>query len=213
MNLNPVMKIKWFTFQEILNLYPARSPAYPHDPTTPADWFTKMLEDAGMEFAVYTLSQYFTDDVINEIVNALFWIVYCRHDEDYLYKVEVPWDEDYELQSADFKKAMKVVINVLNNTIARYVPILQQNEYASTDPVTPVKSVTTGRTRFNDTPQEEGEFNDEPHATNVSKSTSEIEVDSGSLVSRLNEMFKDFRSIILEWSNEFNQCFLKEEQL
>lgn len=206
-------KSKWFNFQEILNLYPAHAPSYPHDDVTPADWFTDMLEDADMEFAVYTLSQYFTDDLINEVVNALMWIVYCRHDEDYFYKLEMNCNEDHNLQTSDFKKAMKDLLNVLNLTLPRYVPILQQNEYASTDPVTPVKSVTTGKTRFNDTPQEEGEFNDEPHATNVSKSTSEIEVDSGSLVSRLNEMFKDFRSIMLDWSNEFNKLFLKEEQL
>lgn len=208
-----IKKSKWFNFQEVLNLYPSRAPSYPHDNVTSADWFTKMLEDANMEFAVYTLSQYYTDDLINEIVNALMWIVYCRHDEDYLYKVDLNWDEDYNLQQVDFKKAMKDVLNVLNNTIARYIPMLQQNEYASVDPVAPVSSVTTGKTRFNDTPQNGGDYNNDPHATNVSESESEIKVDSGSLVSRLSEMFKDFRSIILDWSNEFNKCFLKEEQL
>lgn len=208
-----MIKSKWFTFQEVLNLYPSRAPSYPHDNVTPANWFTKMLEDANMEFSVYTLSEFFTDDLINDIVNALMWIVYCRHDLDYVYEIVLPWDEEYELQEIDFKKAMKDVLNVLNNTIARYIPMLQQNEYASTDPVRPVSSVTSGKTRFNDTPQNGGDYNNDPHATNVSESESEIKVDSGSLVSRLNEMFKDFRSIMLDWSNEFNKCFLKEEQL
>lgn len=208
-----MIKSKWFTFQEVLDLYPSRAPSYPHDNVTPADWFTKMLEDADMEFSVFTLSEFFTDDLINDIVNALMWIVYCRHDLDYLYEIVLPWDEEYELQEADFKKAMKDVLNVLNNTIARYIPMLQQNEYASVDPVAPVSSVTTGKTRFNDTPQNGGDYNNDPHATNVSESESEIKVDSGSLVSRLSEMFKDFRSIMLDWSNEFNKCFLKEEQL
>ncbi len=208
-----MIKSKWFTFQEVLNLYPSRAPSYPHDNVTPADWFTKMLEDANMEFSVYTLSEFFTDDLINDIVNALMWIVYCRHDLDYLYEIVLPWDEEYELQEADFKKAMKDILNVLNNTIARYIPMLQQNEYASVDPVAPVSSVTTGKTRFNDAPQNGGDYNNDPHATNVSESESQVQVDSGSLVSRLSEMFKDFRSIMLDWSNEFNKCFLKEEQL
>ena len=208
-----MIKSKWFTLQEVLNLYPSRAPSYPHATDVDADWFTKMIEDADMEFSVFTLSEFFTDSLINDIVNALMWIVYCRHDLDYLYEIVLPWDEDYELQEVDFKKAMKDVLNVLNNTIARYIPLLQQNEYASTDPIAPVSSVTKGKTRFNDTPQDGGDFNNDPHATNVSESESEIKVDSGSLVSRLSEMFKDFRSIMLDWSNEFNKCFLKEEQL
>ena len=123
-----MIKSKWFTLQEVLDIYSNRAPSYPHDNVTPADWFTKMLEDADMEFSVFTLSEFFTDSLINDIVNALMWLVYCRHDLDYLYEIGLPWDEDYELQEVDFRKAMKDVLNLLNNTIARYIPMLQQNE-------------------------------------------------------------------------------------
>ena len=44
-------------------------------------------------------------------------------------------------------------------------------------------------------------------------STSESEVDSGSIMSRLDELFKNFKPIMLDWSNEFNSLFLKEEQI
>ena len=205
--------IKWFTFQEVLNLYPARAPEFPHDKNTPADWFSKMIDDAGMELAVYTLSEFFTDSLITEIIDALMTIVYYRHDEDYFFKVESDWREDYELQQADFRPAMKKLMSVIDLTLPRYIPLLQQNEYASTDPIAPVSSVSTSKTRFNDTPQDGGLYENDPHTTNLSQTENETSVDSASLMERLEQLFKNFRSIILEWSNEFNMLFFKEEQI
>ena len=209
----PVIKSKYYTFQEVLNLYPLRAPAKPHDTSIASDWFTKMLEDAGLEIAVYTLNSVITDDVINEIINSLMTIVYDRHSDDYFYQIDMEYDEDVEIDASYFPYAVKNLINVIDLTLPKYVPLLQQNEFYSANPVAPIGSETTGRTRFNDTPQNDGGYNDDEHSTNESYSVTNTAVDSGSIVSRLDEAFKNFRSIILEWSNEFNRLFFKEEQL
>lgn len=206
-------KIKYFTFQEVLALYPARCPSKPHASDIAPNWFLKMLDDAGLEIAVYTLSELIDDEIIEEVINALMTIVYERHAYDYFYGFKMEWDEDLTLNTYYFPDAMRNLLNVINLTLPRYIPLLQQNEEFSEAPVSPIHSKSTGRTRFNDTPQDEGLYNNEEHATNVSKSISETEVDSGSIVSRLDELFKNWKSIILEWSNEFNRLFFKEEQL
>ena len=251
--MNPVLKTKYFTFQEVLDLYPARAPRFPHDVQLANNWFTKMLEDADLEPAVYTLSEFFTDDLINEIINALITIVYYRHDEDYFYEVTMGVCEDYNLSQNDFRKAIKKLMNVLDLTLPKYIPMLQQNEWASTCPITPnvdesteeasgdnhatydgeTSSNVVGQNRTNDTPQDGGNFDDDEHTSNVVDSTNEINNESsstndgdfssitkksnstniGTLMTRLTEMYNNFKSIILEWSNEFNQLFLKEEQL
>ena len=235
--MNPILKSKYYTFQEVLELYPARSPRYPHDTQLANDWFTKMLEDAGLEPAVYTLSEYFTNDLINDIINALITIVYYRHDEDYFYELVMPACEDSNISQSDFKKAIKKLMNVLDLTLPKYIPMLQQNEYASTCPITPNvdESVeeasgenslaSDGQTRFNDTPQNSGDFDNDPHTSTITDNKSENSGDFasntkrtnstniGTLMSRLTEMYANFKSIILEWSNEFNQLFYKEEQL
>ena len=211
--MNPIKRV-YFTYQEILDYLDYDGhPQFPNDKSMNQAWFTDMLEDSPLEFAVYTLSEFFTDSLINAIVNALMGVVYNRHAYDFICSKDVGINEDAEIDGEVFIKAFTPLINVINNTLPRYVPLLQQNEIYSTAPIAPIGSKTTGRTRFNDTPQDEGEYNDEEHATNVSKSTTETEVDSGSIVSRLDELFKNFRSIILEWSNEFNILFLKEEQI
>ena len=205
----------YFTYQELLdmvNIEEISMPRFPHDMEMSENWFTALIEAGSMEVAVYTLSEFITDDVLNAIVNAVMGIVYNRHSQDFIACVYSKNDESAEYEEA-MNQALSKLINVIDLTIPRYVPLLQQNEKYSYDPVAPIGSKTTGRTRFNDTPQDEGEYNDEEHSTNVSKSTSETEVDSGSIMSRLEELFKNFKPIMLDWSNEFNSLFLKEEQI
>lgn len=211
--LNPWIKIKYFTFQEVLNLYPAKAPDHPHSKNFASDWFSQFLSNYDLELAVNGVSQYISNDNIKDIVDALMTIVYQRHSEDYIYHVELALHEDYELKNEDFYKYVQTLINVIDLTIPRYIPLLQAQEFYSVDPVAPLKSVSKGRTRYNDTPQSMGIWDDEEHASNLSNSESETEVDSGSIVSRLDEAYKNWRSIILEWANEFNQCFIKEEQV
>ena len=205
----------YYTYQELLDqvsIPDYQMPRYPHDVDMSQDWFTKLIEVGDLEFAVYTLSEFFTDSLINTIVNALMGVVYNRHANDIISWVDNIEDEEDGYEDAMYK-ALTKIIGVIDLTLPRYIPLLQQNEYASTDPIAPVSSVSKNKTRFNDTPQDGGDFNNDPHATNVSESENETSVDSASLMERLDQLFKNFRSIILEWSNEFNQLFFKEEQI
>ena len=205
----------YYTYQELLDLVEItdyQMPRYPHDVEMSQDWFTKLIEVGELEYAVYTLSEFFTDSLINDIVNALMGVVYNRHANDIISWVDNIENEEDGYADAMYKALIKI-IGVIDLTLPRYIPLLQQNEYASTDPIAPVSSVSKNKTRFNDTPQDGGDFNNDPHATNVTESENETSVDSASLMERLDQLFKNFRSIILEWSNEFNQLFFKEEQI
>ena len=212
--MNNIKERIYFSYQEFLDVLDIDGhPQFPNDKSMSQSWFTDMLEDSPFEFAVYTLSEFFTDDLINNIVDALMGIVYNRHAYDYIIYKEIDFGGNEELEPEQITKAFQKLINVLNNTLPKYVPILQQNEIYSTNPVAPAESESSGETRFNDTPQNIGEYGDEDHTTNISNSKSASAVDTGSVMERLSELFKNFKSIILEWSNEFNQCFIREEQI
>lgn len=233
----------WYSYQELLDevsMEGVAMPRYPHDSEMSSDWFTQLIEAGELEFAVYTLSEFFPDELINQIVNALMGVVYNRHAYDYIAMVEPTDDESFDLNAAMYQ-ALRKLIGVIDLTIPKYVPMLQQSEIASTAPLTPNvdeyseeaegensnSSDTSGKTRTNDTPQDGGDFDDDPHATNVtdneghvgnagdysSKRKSSSSTNVGTLMSRLAEMYANFQSVILEWSNEFNQLFFKEEQL
>ena len=233
----------YYTYQELLDgsiVEDISLPRYPHDVEMSSDWFTGLIEARGLEFAVYTLSEFFPDELLNQIVNAVMGVVYNRHASDFIAWVDQTSDPSYDISAATHQ-ALSKLIGVLDLTIPKYVPMLQQTEIASTAPLTPNvdeyseeatgenanSSDTNGKTRTNDTPQDGGDFDDDPHASNVvaqeahvgsegdfsstRKSTNASNV--GTLMSRLSEMYANFHSIILEWSNEFNQLFLKEVQL
>lgn len=208
------MKIEYFSYQEVLNVFPARAPLNPYQKSLTSTWFTDLLDDLSLTYQRYALSNTITDNDIKAIVNSLMINVYDRHAEDIIFShISQDWDSDYTLTQADVRKSISKVLAVLNLTLPKYIPMLKAFTSASTDPIAPAKSESSGETKFNDTPQNIGDYGDEDHTTNISNTKSESIVDTGSLMERLSSMFKDYKSIILEWSNEFNQCFVKEEQV
>lgn len=209
-----LMKSEFFTYQEVLNVFPARAPLYPNQKSLSADWFTNLLDDLSLQYQKYSIDTTFTDADVKAIVNSLMTNVYDRHAEDYIFKyVSRICEEDHTLTQADVRKVISKIVNVINITMPKYIVLLKQFKQSSGDPIAPVKSESKGKTRFNDTPQNIGEWDDEDHTTNISSSESETTADTGSLMERLSALYKDYKSIVLEWSNEFNQLFLKEEQL
>lgn len=64
-----------------------------------------------------------------------------------------------------------------------------------------IKSSSTQR--FNDTPQNQGSFDDDKHNTSVTKS--EAMTDGGTLLSRLNEIEDNLKRLYEDWSNEFRK--------
>ena len=54
--------------------------------------------------------------------------------------------------------------------------------------------------RFNDTPQNQGQFEDDSHNTNVTKT--ENATDGATLLARLNEIEDNLKRLYEDWSNE-----------
>lgn len=243
---------QWFSYQEILDgitITDVNLPKFPHDKDMSADWFTKLINNQNKEVAVYTLNDGFSDELLEEIINALMGIVYNRHSKDYISFVNT---YDYNI-SEPLNDCLDKLINVIDLTIPKYVPILKDNEVYSFDPIAPNFDESSeehegenetdysgndninssGITRTNDTPQDGGLFEDDEHTSNLtdmknnsqnvstynnqdkmkSKTNRSNVQNVGSLMSRLKEMYDNFESIILKWSNEFNMLFFKEEQI
>ena len=57
--------------------------------------------------------------------------------------------------------------------------------------------------RFNDTPQNSGDFSDDQHTSNITTTTSSSNV--GTMMARLNEIEDNIKQLYIDWSNEFRK--------
>ena len=196
-----------YTFQEVLDLYPAYSPVKPHDKNVTSSFFSSMMSDADLAIpdSLSVFGDAFSD--IDDILDLLIWNIYNRHSEDYIFAKEG------DLDISDFAKAVNPILNVIDNTIDKYAPMVLQVAEKASNLLEPVKQTQDGDVKFNDTPQNAGVGETDDYTSNISKTHNEASVDVGSTIERLSEMFGKYKSILLMWSNEFNMLFFKEEQL
>ena len=60
--------------------------------------------------------------------------------------------------------------------------------------------------RFNDTPQNSGDFSDDQHTSNITTTTSSSNV--GTMMQRLNEIEDNIKQLYLDWSDEFRKFII-----
>ena len=215
------MKVtKWFTFDEILDIYPT---GRPHPNTTPAtesadSWFLNNLSSAGLQLryaGIKSNGVTIKEADIKKYIKDLTNIIFDRQHNNYMYRVD-DVDENYELVASDYPKAMNKFINVLNLTMPQYIPMIFEAEKLYQDALSKLESESESFSRYNDTPQndqDEVDYNTPSYASNMGKTASKTKVDSGSPVARMEELRTKWKSIILKWSNEFDMIFIDAYQL
>ena len=60
--------------------------------------------------------------------------------------------------------------------------------------------------RFNDTPQNSGDFSDDNHTSNITTTTSSS--NAGTMMARLNEIEDNIKQLYIDWSNEFRKFII-----
>lgn len=145
------------------------------------------------------------------VLNQLMRYVYSRFYDIYVFKKQFePYDFrrlEYAPSGAERKSVYRLFINMFNLTAPRYMVLLQQYDNKKADPIGKIVSSSSGKTRFNDTPQDTGDFDDDEHTTNITQSEATTEVDSGSIMERLDSLYRNWRSILRDWTNEFIGLF------
>lgn len=144
------------------------------------------------------------------LFNQLMRIIFDRFYECSVYKklISIFVDESQvTITASQLKYIWNQFVGMFNLTAPRYIPLLKSYKANEENPIAQVESTTTGLNRFNDTPQNEGDFANDEHTTNITQNEVKVTADSGSVVERLDALYKNWRSILRDWSNEFRCLF------
>ena len=86
----------------------------------------------------------------------------------------------------------------------KYSLLIQNLTANKTKLLDDVKSASISR--FNDTPQNSGDFSDDQHASTVTKTENSSNV--GTMMARLNEIEDNIKQLYMDWSDEFRKFII-----
>ena len=144
----------------------------------------------------------------NENYPKVLDLVIRRHITDYCV---VSDSESYPATPA--KNFLAKLIYVLEMTTPRYTTLINSYEESRENLLNPVIIKTTGINRFNDTPQDEGDFANDSHTTNLTEIENKTENDADTAMGRIREIEENYKNLLLIWSREFESLFLSEENI
>ena len=99
----------------------------------------------------------------------------------------------------------EMMMSIMEQSYDRYSTLLKNYADQKANLLNKVEAIT----RFNDTPQDSGEFADDRHTTHITTSKNDYDT----LMARINEIDRDYRNLLKDWTEEFSVLFIHEEGL
>lgn len=90
------------------------------------------------------------------------------------------------------------------SSVEKYSLLIQNLSNNKAKLLDDVKSSSVAR--FNDTPQNSGDFSDDQHTSTVNKTENSSNV--GTMMQRLNEIEDNIKQLYIDWSNEFRKFII-----
>lgn len=154
---------------------------------------------------------------MNPYVNDIWHEIKTRFAREYVFDISfdkviydsnpsTQWsnEEKQEWDDATYEWIIKL-LTIMSQTYERYATLLDFYAAKKSQLLDKVESLT----RFNDTPQDTGEFSDDEHTTHITSTKNDYDT----LMARLDEVDRKYRNLLKDWSNEFECLFIHEESL
>lgn len=152
-----------------------------------------------------------TEEKANNLILRVFLVQYLfpKYWECFL----LPWGkEETEAERLRvwriwFNRFMQLMVATFN----KYLPILKEYKAKEASLMARLGSESHSISRFNDTPQNGGDFADEDHTTNATTADNETLSDYETPINRLREIRDKFENLYNAWARDFDILFTKGE--
>ena len=137
-----------------------------------------------------------------ESVNCFQSYIWPRFYQEAIIYVDSDEDEDFVKKFARTKVGQ--ILAFWQSSSGKYSLLIQNLEANKSKLLDDVKSSSTSR--FNDTPQNSGDFSDDAHTSTITKTENSSNV--GTMMARLNEIEDNIKQLYMDWSNEFRKFII-----
>lgn len=180
--------------KELGNLNPGAEGPYSLQDSSLTNFIKFCLLKAGYATTIFTDTQ-----ESNECFRNYIWPRFYQ--EAIIY---VDSDEDEDFVEKFCRTKVGQIMSWWMSSTDKYSMLIQNLNNNKTKLLDDVKSASISR--FNDTPQNSGDFSDDNHTSTVNKTENSSNV--GTMMSRLNEIEDNIKQLYIDWSNEFRKFIL-----
>ena len=128
--------------------------------------------------------------------------IWPRFYQEVVIYTDLDKNEDFVEKFAETKVGQ--IMSWWQSSTEKYSLLIQNVDANKSKLLDDVKSVSTSR--FNDTPQNSGDFSDDQHTSTVTKTENSSNV--GTMMQRLNEIEDNIKQLYIDWSNEFRKFII-----
>ena len=134
--------------------------------------------------------------------------LYRLHEENYCVFVDLETSA-----TSESKRFIVKLLTLINQTAPRYKKLLTLYASEESKLLDGLTTESDGFVKFNDTPQGSGDFSDDTHATNITKTNSTTTTDVKTPMEKLKEIQDSYSDLLARWSEECSVLFLEEGNL
>ena len=158
-------------------------------------FINKCLEEAGFDIIPVTTE-------ITESEKCFREYIWPRFYQEAIIYADLDKNEDFVEKFCRTKVGQ--IMSWWTASIEKYSLLIQNLENNKAKLLDDVKSASISR--FNDTPQNSGDFSDDQHTSTVTKTENSSNV--GTMMARLNEIEDNIKQLYIDWSNEFRKFII-----